>query len=139
MKAISIKEPWASLIRAKRKPYETRTWATKYRGKLLLCCSKKPFSRISGLAFAIVDLVDIREMTKEDEALAMCDIYPNAKVWVFENITIIPTFHVKGKLRLFEVDYDGFIEFKTAKNKIMISKNSIISIEDTRIEFRGVM
>ena len=34
-------------------------------------------------------------------------------------------------------DIDGFIEFKTANNKIMISKNSIISIEDTKEIFRG--
>lgn len=105
MKAISIKEPWASLIRNGEKTIETRTWKTKYRGKLLLCCSKNPYiSGISGLAFATADLVEVREMIKEDEVLARCEIYPNAKAWVLENITLIPTFHVKGKLRLFEVD-----------------------------------
>lgn len=34
-------------------------------------------------------------------------------------------------------DIDGFIEFKTARNKIMISKNAIISLEDTTQIFRG--
>lgn len=35
-KAISIKQPWASLIVAGIKDIENRTWATKYRGPLLI-------------------------------------------------------------------------------------------------------
>lgn len=42
MKAISIKEPWLSLIFNGEKVYETRTWLTKYRGPLLLVGSKAP-------------------------------------------------------------------------------------------------
>lgn len=41
MKAISLWEPWASLIRTGAKTYETRSWATSYRGELLICASKK--------------------------------------------------------------------------------------------------
>lgn len=106
MKAISIKEPWATLIRDGKKTIETRTWKTEYRGKLLLCCSKYPKSEISGMAFAIVDLVDIRDMTKEDEYLARCERYPNAKSWILKNIKKIEPFPVTGQLRLFEVDYE---------------------------------
>lgn len=40
MKAISVWEPWASLIRCKAKTIETRGWYTKYRGPLLICASK---------------------------------------------------------------------------------------------------
>ena len=71
MKAISIKEPWASLILNGHKTIETRTWKTTYRGKLLLCASKKPKSSLSGMGFAIADLIDIRLMTKEDEKIGM--------------------------------------------------------------------
>ena len=41
MKALSVKEPWASLIRSGKKTIETRTWNTNYRGKLLICTSQK--------------------------------------------------------------------------------------------------
>jgi activating signal cointegrator 1 len=40
MKAISLWEPWASLIRTGAKKWETRSWTTNYRGKLLICASK---------------------------------------------------------------------------------------------------
>ena len=36
MKALTIKQPWATLIIAGHKKYEFRTWQTKYRGKILI-------------------------------------------------------------------------------------------------------
>jgi len=103
MKAISIKGHWAELILKGVKTIETRTWKTKYRGKLLLCCSRKPACSLLGLAFAICDLVNIRPMTKEDEKAAQCKKYIGAYSWILENIKPITPFPVKGKLRLFEV------------------------------------
>jgi hypothetical protein len=41
MKAISLWEPWATLIRAGAKRWETRSWSTNYRGRLLICASKR--------------------------------------------------------------------------------------------------
>jgi hypothetical protein len=40
MKAISLWEPWASLIRTGAKTWETRAWPTEYRGRLLICAAK---------------------------------------------------------------------------------------------------
>jgi hypothetical protein len=40
MKAISLWEPYASLIRCRAKTIETRSWATNYRGPLLICAAK---------------------------------------------------------------------------------------------------
>jgi len=42
MKALSVKQPWAGMIAAGLKTIETRTWATGYRGPILLVASKKP-------------------------------------------------------------------------------------------------
>ena len=36
MKALTIKEPWASLIVQGFKKYEFRSWKTNYRGKILI-------------------------------------------------------------------------------------------------------
>ena len=104
MKAISIKQPWASKILKGEKTIETRTWKTKYRGQILLCASKIPKSDISGMAFATADLIDIKIMTKEDEEAACCEIYPRAYSWFLENVKPIRAFSVRGKLGLFDYD-----------------------------------
>ncbi len=41
MKVISIIQPWATLIAIGEKQFETRSWATKYRGELAIHASKK--------------------------------------------------------------------------------------------------
>ncbi len=40
MKAITLKEPWASLVVQGFKEYEFRTWKTNYRGKILVHAGK---------------------------------------------------------------------------------------------------
>ena len=40
MKAITIKQPWATLIAEGYKEYEFRTWKTKYRGDILIHAGK---------------------------------------------------------------------------------------------------
>lgn len=40
MKAITIKQPWATLIAEGYKEYEFRTWKTKFRGKVLIHAGK---------------------------------------------------------------------------------------------------
>lgn len=72
MKAISIKQPWASLVAAGYKTVECRTWKTHYRGPLLICSSKGDFEINDGLvapggmALGVVELVDVRPMTRKD-------------------------------------------------------------------------
>ena len=102
MKAISIKEPWASLIRDGRKSIETRTWVTNYRGDILLCASKDPKTDISGNAFAVAELYDIKPMTKKDEKAAGCKIYPRAQSWFLRNIRPIIPFEIQGRLGIFD-------------------------------------
>ena len=105
MKALSIKEPWASLINSGKKTIETRTWHTNYRGAILLCASKSPKGPLSGLAFASANLVDCRPMTKADEIKAACPIYPKAHSWILQDITPLTRyFSVKGQLGIFEVE-----------------------------------
>ncbi|HHY88739.1 MAG TPA: ASCH domain-containing protein, partial [Chloroflexi bacterium] len=42
MKALSVRQPWAWLIAQGYKTVENRTWATNYRGPLLIHAGKKP-------------------------------------------------------------------------------------------------
>lgn len=126
MKAISIKQPWATFVAEGAKTIETRKWKTSYRGPLLIVSSTKVDYHMSsftasiaadvfdnpdrvflpiGTALAICNLVDCRPMTEADEIAAMCEIYPRAQAWVFEEIKKIGYFGVKGKPGLYEVDF----------------------------------
>ena len=116
MKAISLKQPWASFIAIGQKTIETRTWKTNYRGELLIVSSKSkiekglPYAGLFNLklefgkALAIVNLVDCRPMKKEDEEKAMCPCSPGRYAWILENIRKIEPFPVKGQLGLYDVE-----------------------------------
>ena len=102
--AISIKEPYGGMILNGEKTIETRTWKTDYRGELVICVSKKPVSKLAGLAICIANLVECRPMTEEDVEFAMCGVYPGAYSWVLQNVRKIEMFQVKGQLGLFNID-----------------------------------
>ena len=117
MKAISIKQPWASLAAAGHKTVECRTWKTNYRGELLVCSSKGDFEindgmiAPGGMALGVVELLDIRPMTKKDlePAFLIEDEYENALkgyAWHIKKLYEIIPFPIKGRLNLFEVDHE---------------------------------
>ena len=109
IKAVSIRQPWASMIAADSKTIETRSWYTGYRGELLICSSKGPICKaLSGLpygkAVAVANLADCRPMTPSDEQAARCGWYDGAYAWVLEDIRAIEPFDVKGRLGIFTVE-----------------------------------
>lgn len=55
IKAISIHQPWASLIASGVKKFETRSWSTRHRGPLLICASKYKLPPIE-VRFLMLDL-----------------------------------------------------------------------------------
>ena len=105
MKAISVKQPWASLIACGKKMIETRTWYTNDRGDILIASSRLPKvgTLPLGYALCIARLHDCRKMTKADEVEACCEMYTGAYAWVFSDIFPIKPFGVKGKLGIYEV------------------------------------
>lgn len=104
-KAISLKQPWANLVASGKKTIETRKWTTKYRGDLIVCSSQNPKIEPFGKALCIVELYDIKPMTKAHEKNACVKIYPRANAWFLRNIRplkkLIP---VKGSLGIFNLD-----------------------------------
>ena len=108
LKAISLKQPWASMIGLKT--IETRRWYTSYRGDLLIVSSQKPADLgPTGVALCIVNLVDCRPMTRDDERAACCDWYEGAFAWVFDNICPIKNpFPVRGQLGIYEAHAPGW-------------------------------
>ncbi len=104
MKALSVKQPWANMIAAGEKTIETRTWATDYRGELLIVSTKAPKIEPAGCAVAIAELVGCRPMTEKDQLEACCSIYDGAFAWIFTNVRAITPFPVRGQLGLYEVE-----------------------------------
>ncbi|MBW4607733.1 MAG: ASCH domain-containing protein [Hassallia sp. WJT32-NPBG1] len=129
LKAISLWQPWASLIPLGLKHYETRSWKTNYRGKVLICSTAinskqhKQYLKICeqlqlppwenfphGCAIALCDLVDCIEMTAEfisqqSTTEILCGDWQMGRyAWKLENIQgITEPLAVKGKQGLFNV------------------------------------
>lgn len=105
MKALSIRQPWASLIIFGGKDIENRTWRTKHRGPILIHASLKierdvphdfddlPTGGIIGQA----DLVNVVE--KSDS-----EWWQGPIGFVLANPKPLPFYALKGKLGLFEVE-----------------------------------
>lgn len=130
MKALSIKQPWASLVATGVKTVECRTWKTKYRGPLLICSSKGDIAidddgdslvLPGGMALAVVELLDIRPMTKADLEPAYLPEEWHADAlksfaWHIRPLYAVVPQPIKGKLNLFNVD---IIEFEKIPSGII--------------------
>ena len=111
MKALSVRQPWASLIASGRKSIELRSWSTKYRGHVVILAGSGVWRGTGhpigprGVSLCIVDLVDVRAAT-EGDADAACIAPPPAFgfAWVIANPREIRQVPVKGRLGLYSVD-----------------------------------
>jgi len=104
-KAISLKQPYANLVCSGKKTIETRKWTTKYRGDLVICSSASPKIEPYGHALCIVELYDIKKMTKEHEKKACVKVYPRANAWFLRNLRKFDKpIPVKGSLGIFEIN-----------------------------------
>ena len=125
MKALTIKQPWASLIVNKYKRYEFRSWKTNYRGKILIHAgistdkdAVKRFSEynldlINGAIIGEAELTNCiqvddtfeEKVLKENPFVYKRGNYSRKFAWKLENIIKydkpIP---VKGKLGLWNYD-----------------------------------
>ncbi len=113
MKALSLTQPYANLICSGLKTIETRSWKTNYRGSLLICATlqkvldeHKKIIEPRGMAICIVDVINCRPMTKEDETAACIDLFNGAWAWETNNLRVIKPFMVKGQLNIFNVDFE---------------------------------
>ena len=124
MKALTIKQPWATLIIQGDKRFEFRSWQTKYRGELLIHAGKGidkeamkrlakylpaelPYGKILGK----VKLVDCIKMSPEFKELLLkenSDIYTKSSFqekygWQLSDIEVFEKpIEAKGHLSLWE-------------------------------------
>lgn len=112
MKTISIRQPWASAIAWGEKTVEHRTWATDYRGALLIHASGSPFTLELddgdtmplpyGVIIARVELVDVRSFTVADCEAACMEEPQKGFAWVLRNAEELQAVRAKGRLHLWE-------------------------------------
>lgn len=101
VKALSVRQPYATLIAAGHKTIETRTWSTRYRGSLLICSSRRPKNQgPTGVALAVVELSDCRKMTPSDERRSRMPWREDLFSWVLKNIRALKPRPVYGALGL---------------------------------------
>lgn len=127
MKVITIKEPWATLIREGYKEYEFRTWKTKYRGEILIHAGKgvdkeamERFKHLnlnysSGKIIAKATITDCAyvddefrtKMIKKDKLVynnLTRKMDKNLYGFKLENVEKINPIEVNGKLSLWDYD-----------------------------------
>lgn len=127
IKAISLHQPYASLVALGVKKIETRHWRTKYRGRILICSTKKnnteiatgiesfkslemarhyghnepllpqDFTPLFGYALAVAELVGCRILREADTRDAL--VYAPGQVYGFrlDDIRAIEPFKVTGQ------------------------------------------
>jgi len=60
--ALSVKQPWAALLVARRKTVEVRTWPTRRRGRVLIHAGKIADERPEG--WALIDTPELTELAR---------------------------------------------------------------------------
>lgn len=99
MKALSIRGDFIIDIIKGKKTIEYRTWTTNYRGPLLLCSTaKKVHGSCPGHALCVAIITKIT--WNENEQIYEWHIAPFKKGQSY----LIDPIHVKGQLKLFNVD-----------------------------------
>lgn len=122
LRALTIRQPWAELILRGRKPYEIRSWSTKYRGPLVIHSAAKvnsgyaielglnPDKLVAGAFVGVAVLTDVRPFTRNDAWLLKKNRAgfggwePDLFSWVLAKPRrIAPPIKAKGKLGLIKV------------------------------------
>lgn len=120
--ALSVKQPWASMIAGGAKTIETRTWLTGYRGPLVICSSSTPRDHgVTRRALCVVFLTHCRKMTPADQDAARCGVYPKAKAWEFaadRRISLMAREDVRGRLGIFPLSLPES-EFFTPEDRLL--------------------
>lgn len=108
IKALSLHQPFASMVATGAKPIETRTRQTHYRGDLLIVSTLKPDMPgfLCGFALCIVEVTGCRKMTRADEKAARCKFRPGAWAWLLSNVRPIPPVRCRGYQGMYEVELE---------------------------------
>jgi len=116
MKGLTIYQPWANLIADGIKTIETRSWATTYRGELLIHAGKSTKfwegddDMSYGAILAVVDLVTIvpavDALDLHPDQCLYGDFSPGRWAWMLRNVRKVdPPLPVRGRRGLWTPDH----------------------------------
>lgn len=103
---------YATWVQEQKKTIETRMISFKHRGPIIICCGNSSVTRNAGRALCIVDLYQVRPMTKEDEVMACIENAPGrmahllkdwlyfSKSWEFKHHKVSGSFQSIFKVRI---------------------------------------
>jgi CheY-like chemotaxis protein len=98
VKAVAIKEPWASRIAAGQETVAFKGSRTSYRGQILIVAPADPHTGPAGYAIALAELTGCRPLSDADrESAHMKQGY----VWEFSNITPLQRYSLAPRSGLF--------------------------------------
>ena len=107
MRALSLRQPWASLIADGHKTIETRTWRTRYRGPLAIHASARPYADLPTGGIVAVACVRLPPDGIADyEAQACIALFDGAYAWLLANVEPVPLIPCKGNLGLWTPSED---------------------------------
>lgn len=119
--ALSVRQPWATLIVQGLKTIEVRSWRDDHRGHLFIHASRKPdeigmkefplTNLTLGAIIGSVELIAIERFTRElwralaDQHLQSGRFVPGLYAWHFANQkVIVPPIPLRGSLKLFPIE-----------------------------------
>jgi hypothetical protein len=121
MKALSIRHPWVDLILAGGKTVEIRTWATRYRGPMLLHASSAfgisereacarlrippPDPSTMGAVVGLAELVECRPVLRQDwKKAALPPLEGRLWAWVLADPRPLGPIPCAGNRTLFDIE-----------------------------------
>lgn len=140
MKALTLTQPWATLVVAGAKRFETRSWRTEYRGPLLITSSKafpadcralclqpafakalQSYNLPRGCALGVVELIDCKKIKADLRACGLADVLkgdellfgdytPGRWAWEFAHPILFDSFPIRGRLGIWEPAIGEFSE-----------------------------
>lgn len=138
MKAITIKQPWATLIALGLKQFETRGWQTTHRGPLVIHAGKTvdftaycEFAKVlaehgynaatdlpTGSVIALVDLVECHKIVKQDR----CELAETNKGVIIEGNEYLYGFYEVGSYAWELTNIEVFPQPIPAKGQLRLWK-----------------
>lgn len=107
-RVLSVRQPFASLIASGRKTVELRSWATQYRGPVLIISGSSTWRGEHGyeigprgVSLCAVDLVDCRPCAPGDDGPACLAPPEGFWAWILANVRPVAQIPVKGRLGLY--------------------------------------
>lgn len=163
MKALTVCQPWASLIAAGIKRVENRRWATDYRGPLLIHAGAnrtmyEPDPRVPDAPYSmivarceLVGIVDarynrpvgqidgdlLRLIGNTIETIRQEEFIEGPYCWILANIQPLAIPFAKGERGLFEIDLDAAIANGPAVAAMLERRNGPKPTRPTRAEIKA--